>query len=149
MRLKELKTALLELMQSKYPKTKYKYYSNAVVEKYQRPCFFTQLKLSPQEPTNYNTRTNRASFYIEFMQKTINEPEQLDMIDELRELFGLFVKVGDRALDVLNFEFDYIGTDRNTLEISIDLEWSEKIMHKETAEIMETLGLNETIESED
>lgn len=149
MRLKELKIALIELMQSKYPKSKYKYYSNAVVENYQRPCFFTQLRLTPQEPGNYNTRQNRASFYIDFMQKSINEAEQLDLIDDLRDLFGLFVKVGDRAVDVVNFEYDYTGTDRNVLEIAIDLEWSDRIMHPDDSEIMETLVMNETIESED
>lgn len=57
----------------------------------------------------------------------------LRKVDELRELFGQYLMVGKRAVDISNFDFDYAGNDKNILEISFDLEFFGKIETKNTA----------------
>ena len=146
MTLKELKSGIVTLIKSQFPNIKI--YSMAVVENYKRPSFFMQLKPTTMEPENYNSRRNRVSLYIDYLQKAIDEGDQLDVIDGLRDLFGLSIKIGDRAVDVVGFDYDYIGTDRNIPEISIDLEWFDRIDHPVTEPIMESMALNEALEEE-
>ena len=119
MTLIELKARLIALLQSKYPTKKYKYYSMAVV--------------------NFNSRKNRVLFYITIMQEKTNEAEILEMIQSIRDLFGLYVKIGDRAVKVENFDWSYTGTYRNIPEISIELQWFERIEHKNDAPLMERI----------
>lgn len=149
MTLKELKTGLLALLMGKYPRGQYHYYSQAVVEGYKRPAIFTQLKPTLMEPVNYNTRKNMVSFYITLMPKKVDEAEALDMIEEIRNLFGLSVTVGGRAVDVTGFDFDFIGSDRNIPEISIDLEWYDRIEHVHKEPPMEALEINKKLVKEE
>lgn len=60
MTLLEVKKGLLARMKEAFPTSKYKYYSMAVSEGFQRPCFFTQLKPTDTSPRNYNTRNMQA-----------------------------------------------------------------------------------------
>ena len=139
MTLIELKAGLIALLQSKYPTKKYKYYSMAVVENYSRPCFFTQFLPVKMEPVNFNARKNRVIFYITIMQEKTNEAEILEMIQSIRDLFGLYVKIEDRAVKVENFDWSYTGTYRNIPEISIELQWNDRIGHKNDAPLMERI----------
>ena len=129
-------------METIFPKSEYKYYSMDVVEGFDRPCFFTQLKPVDTNPQNFNTRNNILTFYITHFQKEVDEYEMLSVIDQLRNLFGLAVKIGDRAVKVDNFEWDYVGTDRNIVEISVDIQWMDKIERVETEEIVEKIQTN-------
>ena len=54
----------------------------------------------------------------------------LRMIQEIQDLFGLNVKIGEKSLYVIDFDWQYAGTDRNVPEVSIELEWLEKIVHE-------------------
>ena len=71
----------------------------------------------------------------------------LRKVDEIRELFGMFLKVGERAMDISDFSFDYAGNDKNILEISFDLEFFGKLEHDTDAELItsvqSTIGLEE------
>lgn len=147
MKLTEVKKACISLLQSKYKK-EYKYYSSMVVEDYQRPCFFTQLKVTTDEPINFNTRYKRANFYITIMQKTPDEVKAMEMIDEIEEMFGLAVKVKDRTAKVTGFEYDFIGVKGNIPEIAVELEWCSKIAHEEETEMIEEVIMTDTLEME-
>ena len=146
MTLKELKSGIVTLIKSEFPKIKI--YSMAVVENYKRPSFFMQLKPNIMEPANYNSRQNQATLYIDYFQKVIDEGDMLDVIERLRDLFGLSITIGSRSIDVTGFNYDFIGTDRNIPEISIDLEWFDRIDHPVTEPLMETMALNEDLEEE-
>lgn len=124
-------------MQIKYPTTKYKYYSMAVVEGYDRPCFFTQIRPINTSPVNYNTCHHQVVFYITILQKQVDEEEMLRMIQEIQDLFGLNVKIGEKSLNVTDFDWQYAGTDRNVPEVSIELEWLEKIVHEVNEPLVE------------
>lgn len=143
MTLIDVKKALIGKMKQVFPTSKYKYYSMAVVEKYERPCFFTQLKPIDTSPSNYNTRQMKATFYINYMQDKIDEADILDTIQKLQDAFELAVPVQlqdgkIRYLHVDDMDWDFIGTDRNIPEITIDISWgAEVVRNKPTAPLME------------
>ena len=146
MTLKELKLGLIEMMQTKFPKSKYKYYSMAVMENYGRPCFFTQIKPIDEKTENYNSRSHQLVFYITYFQKEADESEVLDVIQELEDLFCMCVKIGDKSVNVMSFDWNYVGTDRNVPEIAIELQYLTKIERKETAPVMEQVILKKEME---
>lgn len=144
MTLTELKGGLLALLKTKYPE--YKYYSTAVVENYDRPCFFTQLKPVDTRVENYNSRRNRMIFYITYMPKRVDEAESLRMIQEMRDLFGLYVKIGGRVVYVESFDWNYIGTDRTIPEMSVELYWLDRIEHNTDAPVIEQVVTSKEME---
>jgi hypothetical protein len=142
--IKEVKAGLNALLASKYPDIKL--YSKAVVEGYKRPCFFTQLQPITMGNRTRTTRYNLVSFHIEYIQEELDEADILDKVQEIRELFGLYVKIDDRAIDVVDFDFDYVGTDRNILELSLELEWLDEIKHESNEETMVSLVFSKEME---
>jgi len=144
--LNDVKSGIVAMIKKAFPTIKI--YSLAVVEKYKRPAFFIQLKPTTMEPDNYNTRRNQMTLYIDYFQQTVDEYDILDVIDKLRDLFGLSILIEDRHIDVTGFDYDLVGTDRNVPEISIDLEWSDRIDHTVIVPTMTSLGLDETLEEE-
>lgn len=141
MTLVEVKKALLELMQTIFPKERYTYYAASVVENYKRPSFFTSLTPVNMEPCNLNTRNNIFTFHITYMQERVNEEEALLFVEKIRDLFGLCVIVGKRGIDVTEFQYDFIGSDGNIPQISITLEWMESIFRDNDAPVMEQAEL--------
>lgn len=146
MTLTELKAALIKLLKTKYPD--FKYYSTSVMENYTRPCFFTQIKPVEADITNYNTRSNRVVFYVTYLAKKSDEAETLQMVDDIRDLFGLYVQVGERAVRVESYDWDFIGDDRNIPDISIGLYWYDRIEHKTDAPLIEEVYTKEELEEE-
>lgn len=136
MTLLELKKALIQKMQTLYPSTEYRYYGVEVVEGYVKPAFFTQLKPITMDFANKNSTENVLTFYITYFQKQTDEADMLRKVDEIRELFGQYLQVCGRAVDITDFSFDYVGNDRNILEISFDLEFFGKLEHGTDAEII-------------
>ena len=86
MTLLEVKKGLLAKMKEAFPASKYKYYSTAVSEGFQRPCFFTQLKPTDTSPRNYNSRNMQATLYITFFQRSVDEAESLEIDVYKRQL---------------------------------------------------------------
>lgn len=146
MTLREVKSGIVSMIHNQFPAIKI--YSLAVVENYKRPAFFIQLKPNTMEPTNYNSRYNQMTLYIDYMQNVIDEGDALDVIEGLRDLFGLSITIEDRSIHVTGFDYDFVGTDRNIPEISIDLEWTDRIDHLVTEPTMENMALNEQLEEE-
>ncbi|MBD5089512.1 MAG: hypothetical protein HDT30_12025 [Clostridiales bacterium] len=143
MTLIEVKKGLNEALQTLYQPPKYQFYGVDIVEGYQRPCFFTKLQSIQMRPENYNTYFNQVAFYITYMQKEVDEVDMMKKIEEIKELFNLYIKVGKRTLDVTGFDYDFIGNDKNILEISIDLEWMDRIEHKTNQPLMADFFIRE------
>ena len=142
----EVKKGLIDKMKTVFTEDKYEYYGFDVKEGYKRPCFFTQIKPVDISPLNYNSKKIQATFYIDYLQKSINEVDALSVTQKLQDLFELYVKIGDRAVYVNGFDWDYVGTNKNIIEISIDLEWYVRISHNEEFPIMETANLKTEME---
>lgn len=116
-------------MQRVFPKSQYRFYSMAVVERYDRPCFFIQLKATDTSPANFNVRNMYGTLYIDYFPATVNESEMLEVVEKLQEVFGLAVMVGSRAVYIEGMEWDFIGQERNHLQITVDVLWKVRIRH--------------------
>ena len=131
MTLLEVKKGLLAKMKEAFPASKYKYYSTAVSEGFQRPCFFTQLKPTDTSPRNYNSRNMQATLYITFFQRSVDEAESLEVIQKIQDIFGLYVKIDNRVIHVTNIP-----------EIRLDLYWGETIEHENHLPVMDKADFN-------
>ncbi|MBO5093912.1 MAG: hypothetical protein J6C33_06100 [Lachnospiraceae bacterium] len=72
---------------------------------------------------------------ITYFQKKKNELDQLEKVDEIKDLFGLIFCVGDRKLTVGEFSHDYIGEYQDILQISIEIDYKENTQKEDTAPI--------------
>lgn len=151
MTISDVKVRCLELIKTAYPS--YKYYSNAVVEKIERPSFVTQIRPIIMGPVNYNSRNNVVALTVTYFQKVASEPDALKVIQTIRDLFGLAVRVRledeTRAVKVTEFEYDFIGTERNIPQITITMEWMDVIAHPDDSELMGTLVIDKELNIKD
>lgn len=142
----EVKKGLLDKMKKVFPENKYHYYSTAVVENYDRPCFFTQLHVIGNKPETYNSRKIQAAFYIDYRQKENDEADNLQVAEKLQEVFGFAVIIKERAIDVTDVTWDFVGKNRNILEVEVGLEWSKNVEHPEDAPMIESAEFNSRLE---
>ncbi|MBQ9607645.1 MAG: hypothetical protein IJV16_10810 [Lachnospiraceae bacterium] len=155
MTLTEIKKRCLEIMKARYPTSKYKYYSNAVVESFTRPCFFTELSVTSSEPASTDAERYVGQLSIEILQDVVDEVRALEIANTLRLAFGRYFMVNagggeKRAVRVNAYDFDFEGTDDNIPVITIDLEWYDSgLLPSETADIMDGIDVSIKVETED
>ncbi len=111
-------------------------YSVARVEAIERPAFFFTIKPIITEPANMRTRHNVLAVYIDYLQKVKDEADMYDVAGKLREALGFAYRVGKRYLYVTDFDFDFVGKERNVLEMSVTFEYFDMIEAEEKAEPM-------------
>ena len=152
----DIKKKCLEIMKEHYPLTEYRYYSNAVVESFIRPCFFTEISLEQSEPLSSDSERYRGNFSIEILQDVIDESAALEIGMTLKQDFGRYFIVtpadntGQRSVNVTRYDFDFVGTDNNVPVITIDLEWTGcGLLPKETADIMTDVDVSVKLQMED
>lgn len=133
--LADVEKQIASLLAKQFPGMKF--YDNAVIERLKRPCMILQWRPVKLGPSNYNTRQNKVVMYITYYQTVKDDADTLDKVQQIRDLFGLYIKVGDRAVDTGDIDFNYIGSERNIPQISIDFCWSDKIKHPDDAPLME------------
>lgn len=143
----EIKAGLNAVLQRAYPivsddpkiKT-YEYYGLEVIEGYKCPCFFTRLETGESRPNNKSTLYHRLTFTIMYFPKKIDELDLMEKVDTIRSLFELGVRVEtqseSRWLDCVGFDWGFGGTDRDILEMSVDVEYLTNIRKPDTAELM-------------
>lgn len=113
-------------------------------EGYTTPSFFTEIM---DKGTAYETKNfSRGGFTIKitYFQKEKNEAEQLQKVDEIKELFGMYFCVGSRKLKTLEYSHDFIGQYSDILQITVDFEYKENIYKEETAQTAEKLYIDIT-----
>lgn len=151
MTLIDVKKSLIALLKTLYSDNSFNYYASDVVEGYHRPCFFTKLVVNQCSPVNFNTNKVEASFHIAYLQDFIDETDIFNFVNNVTNLFGLYVCVdssdGDKCITVTNSEWDLTGSEDNVLELSFDLEWFEDIDHSQTGFVtMSDVFVNRSVE---
>lgn len=141
----ELKKALVDVIRSKYGKS-YKYYGIEVTEGYEKPSFFTQIVPVEMENVTTNFADSAYSFVITYFQKQIDEADALQKVSELREAFGLKVKVEDRYVSVTDFDYEFVGEKNNILQMSLNVSFKDGIKKEETHQVMKELGVKQRLE---
>ena len=129
------------MLKSKYP---YKIYGKEIKEGYKTPCFFTEIVDKGSKTETQNFTGGGFTIKITYFQSKKNELDQLEKVDEIKELFGLIFCVGERRLTVGEYSYDYIGEYSDILQISIDIDYKENTQKQETAPIAEGVDVNIT-----
>lgn len=135
----ELIQALNHYLEKQYPQISR--YGNDTAEGWEKPYFFVECV--PYE-SNYQTgnyRKNACVMKLTYFQETVSEQDQLEKVEEIRELLGMKFCVGERKLDIKNYTYEYVGEYHNILQLSFKLSWMERLHRKEENELIETIDL--------
>lgn len=147
----QLKAGLNAHLQTVYPMVSngsqaYAYYGLEIVEGYETPCFFTRLETGESRPANKSTLYHRLTYSIMYIPTEIDEIDLMSKVDTIRELFelGVTIDTGEevRTVDCVGFDWGFGGTERDILEISVELEYLSDIRKPETAETMADATIN-------
>jgi hypothetical protein len=129
------------LLKGRYPPPQYKIYGKEIREGYDAPCFFTEILDRGSRAETRNFAKGGFTVKITYFQTEKNELDQLEKVDEIKDLFGLFFCVGDRKLTVGDFSHDYIGEYQDILQISIEIDYKENTQKEDMAPIAEEIGV--------
>lgn len=140
----EIKKAVNELLKGRYPPPQYKIYGKEIREGYDAPCFFTEILDRGSRAETRNFAKGGFTVKITYFQTAKNELDQLEKVDEIKDLFGLIFYVGDRKLTIGDFSHDYIGEYQDILQISIEIDYKENTQKEDTAPVAREIGVEVT-----
>ena len=137
----EIKKAVNELLKERYPPPQFKIYGKEIKEGYDAPCFFTEILDRGSRAETKNFARGGFTVKITYFQTEKNELDQLEKVDEIKDLFGLFLCVGNRRLTIGDFEHDFIGEYQDILQISIEIDYKENTQKEDTAPLAREIGV--------
>ena len=140
----EIKKAVNELLKGRYPPPQYKIYGKEIKEGYDAPCFFTEILDRGGKGETKNFAKGGFTIKITYFQAEKNELDQLEKVDEIKDLFGLIFCVGDRKLTIGDFSHDYIGEYQDILQINIEIDYKENTQKEDTAPVAREIGVEVT-----
>lgn len=129
------------MLKGRYPPPQYKIYGKEIKEGYIAPCFFTEILDRGSRGETKNFAKGGFTIKITYFQAEKNELDQLEKVDGIKDLFGLFFCVGDRKLTIGDFSHDYIGEYQDILQISIEIDYKENTQKEDTAQVAEEVGI--------
>lgn len=131
---------LNRLLKGKYPHIKI--YGNDTTEGWRKPYFFLECVPYSMNYVSRNFINKSCSLKITYFQRVPDEPDQLQKVEEIREMLGMKFCVKDRELDIKEYTHDYVGDYNNILQISFDLEWLENSYKEPEEEKMKEVELS-------
>ncbi len=118
-------------------------YADDVHDGVQRPSFFCEIRARDYRPINQTLTRLSYEYILTYFEQTHDAAHCLDVIDKIREAFGLAIKVDDRKLVVEEIDHEWIGTNGDMLQVTIDFApFVEAHTPPEDGEIMETLDVS-------
>lgn len=118
-----------------------KVYGKEVKEGFDTPCFFTEILDRGGKPETKNFSTGGFTLKILYFQEVKNELDQLEKVDEIKELFGMVFIVDSRKLTIKEYSHDFIGEYSDILQISVDFDWKENTRQKEMQPLAESMKI--------
>lgn len=120
MTIADIKKAYIKLLKSEYRNIKI--YGIEIKEGFDKPAFF--IDMSPVTMgTGDRNRYNTINVYTTYFQKEVDEIDIYDKVDGIRDLIGNKLTVGDRSINITDYDYTMIGKDRNILKISFTLSY--------------------------
>ena len=132
------------MLKGRYPPPQYKIYGKEIREGYDAPCFFTEILDRGSRAETRNFAKGGFTIKITYFQNGKNEVDQLEKVDEIKDLFGLIFCVGDRKLTIGDFSHDYIGEYQDILQISIEIDYKENTRKEDTTPVAQEIGVEIT-----
>lgn len=142
-KLTDIYTAVGGLLRSKY---NYAVNQDESKEGFEKPSFFVQLK--PKTMSNESIHYKRYEFtiIITYFQEVYNEIDNYIKIDEIQELFGNHIRINENeAIHINDYDYDFIGTKTNILQISLEIEFYKHLEVNEGSEILTDLVMNKNL----
>lgn len=124
----DVKKSITELLKQNYG---YRIYGKDVKEGYKIPSFFVELlpvRIS-QESVNYTH--HEYTIKVTYFQQCKNEEDNLVKADEIRRLLGCKIKINRILAQVEGYEFDFVGSEEDILQISFNIQFYEWIQREE------------------
>ena len=132
------------MLKGRSPPPQYKIYGKEIREGYDAPCFFTEILDRGSRAETRNFAKGGFTIKITYFQAEKNELDQLEKVDEIKDLFGLIFCVGDRKLTIGDFSHDYIGEYQDILQINIEIDYKENTQKEDTAPVAREIGVEVT-----
>ena len=132
------------MLKGRYPPPQYKIYGKEIREGYDAPCFFTEILDRGSRAETKNFAKGGFTIKITYFQAEKNELDQLEKVDEIKDLFGLIFCVGNRKLTVGEFSHDFIGEYQDILQISVDIDYKENTQKADMAPIATEIDVKVT-----
>ena len=79
--------------------------------------------------------------YIDYFQEVKDEADLYDTANTIRDALGWSYPVGDDYINVTEFDWDFVGSERNIIEMNITLEYFDAIDNDEHAELIEDVDI--------
>lgn len=136
---KEIKKAANKLLKGA---TGLKVYGKEVTEGFERPSLFIEIIPKPFHRKSKNFAKSGFCLKITYLQEVPEELQQLELVDTVKEAFGMVFSVAERNLTVGEITYDYIGQKEDILQISVDFEFYENTMTEEEGETAEEMNFN-------
>lgn len=127
-----IKTAANELLKEA---TGLKIYGKEITEGYTTPSLFIEIIPKPFQRKTRGFAKSGFTLKITYFQETPEELQQLQLVDTVKEAFGMVFTVQDRRLTVGEITHDYIGQKEDILQISVDFEFYENTTTEPEGEI--------------
>lgn len=142
MKFVEIKKAINKLLKDRYPF--YKIYGTEIKEGYTTPAFFTEILDRGSKTETSNFATGAFTVRITYFQDKKSELDQLEKVDEIKDLFGSVFCIGKRNLTVGGYSHDYVGEFSDILQISIEFDYMENTRRDGTQPSADQVNINIT-----
>lgn len=139
----DIQIAVVKILKDNFPN--HNIQSIMKVEQVKRPAFFVYMKPIISEPSGKYARHNIMALYIDYFQDVKNEKDMYDAAYIIRDAMGISFPAGDGYANVMEFDWDFVGSERNIMEISVELEYYDAVGTKEEADTMESLEIITTL----
>lgn len=114
-----------------------KIYPGDTKEGFQRPAFFTQVIPAVEEYETINYASSKMMIVINYFSENGTELENIKMYDELKNAFGMTLKVNHRSLLLKNISSETVD---EVLQFKFDLDYFERTRQSKSEEAHDLMG---------
>lgn len=146
-KLTDIYNKVSSLIKGKYG---YDVYGNEVIEGYNTPSFFLEIKPKSITVESAVTKKFIYTILITYNQKVASELDNLTKVDDMMELFGNNLPLSDgKSINLSSFTYEFTGTNANLLKFSMETEYYDKVDPKtEPYEIATEININSEMKGE-
>ena len=139
----DLKTSISNVLKLNFPK--HKLYSSEVAEGFQKPCFFTSVVPLRTDYDSVSYSSSSVMIVINFFSENGTQEESYPMFSNIKEAFGMSLKVKNRSFLIRNFRSDIVDGVLQTkfnLEFLVDGDRSRNLEDDTEYELMQEIYLD-------
>ncbi len=145
MSLRDFKKACNKILYEAFDQ-QYPIYGSETKDGYQRPSFFTELLPQTIRQVSRHISETGLTYKITLLEKTHDESMCMDIVDKVRGAFSPYITVCGGKLPVSSFDFEFIDSGNDVLQITIDFESTRTVQEEiDTTEPAEKIEISANI----